>query len=190
MGASLIINFQIKQTRYTMQKSFFSYYEFSTPLGQMIAIASEEKLYLLAFTDSKYIHSNMLKLSKNYNVSYVNSCNTILKQVLLQIEEYFEGTRTIFDIPINHIGSSFQQKVLHTLEPIPYGQVITYKQQAESLEMPNSVRAVANANSKNLIALIIPCHRVIGANGKLTGYAGGLDRKRYLLELERKALIK
>ena len=168
-----------------MQKSFFSYYEFSTPIGQMITICSEERLYLLDFTDSKYIQSNMLKLSKNYNVSYVNSCNNIVKQVIGQIEEYFAGARQTFDIPINYIGSSFQQKVLHALEQISYGQVITYKQQAESLEMPNSVRAVANANSKNLIAIIIPCHRVIGANGKLTGYAGGLDRKRYLLELER-----
>jgi AraC family transcriptional regulator of adaptative response/methylated-DNA-[protein]-cysteine methyltransferase len=168
-----------------MQKSFFSYYEFSTPLGQMIAICSEEKLCLLDFTDSKHVQSNMLKLSKNYNVSYVNSCNNIVKQVICQIEEYFVGKRLVFDIPINYTGSLFQQKVLHALEQIPYGQVITYKQQAESLEMPSSIRAVANANSKNLIAIIIPCHRVIGSNGKLTGYAGGLERKKYLLDLER-----
>lgn len=170
-----------------VQKSFFSYYEFLTPLGQMVAISSLEQLYLLDFVDSKHIQSNILKLSAAYNISYNNAVNEVIANTILQIEEYFAGVRQVFDIPIAGHGTKFQQQVLHMLARIPYGQVITYQQQAQAMGCPGSYRAVANANSRNLIAIILPCHRVIGANGQLTGYAGGLERKKYLLTLEKNA---
>ncbi len=101
-----------------------------------------------------------------------------------QLAEYFSGLRTIFDLPLAPAGTPFQQKVWQALCDIPYGATCSYKDIAVAIDNPKGVRAVGLANGKNPIAIVIPCHRVIGANGKLTGYAGGLDRKATLLELE------
>jgi len=101
-----------------------------------------------------------------------------------QLEEYFSGKRREFDVPLVLPGTPFQQRVWTALQTIPYGSTRSYKKQAEIIGLPNAVRAVARANGDNRIAIIIPCHRVIGADGNLTGYGGGLWRKRYLLNLE------
>lgn len=103
-----------------------------------------------------------------------------------QLQEYFEGRRKEFTIKIRPIfGTEFQQKVWNALKAIPYGQTVSYKYIAEKIGNPKGVRAVGGANNKNPIAIIVPCHRVIGANGKLVGYAGGVHIKEYLLKLER-----
>jgi methylated-DNA-[protein]-cysteine S-methyltransferase len=101
-----------------------------------------------------------------------------------QLNEYFAGDRDSFDVPMHLDGSAFQRTVWHALTEIPYGQTISYGELARRIGRPDLARAVGTANGQNPIAVIVPCHRVIGANGKLVGYGGGLDNKRRLLELE------
>lgn len=103
----------------------------------------------------------------------------------IQLGEYFEGKRKEFSIPIAVRGTEFQHKVWALLQNIPYGTTQTYKQQSENLNQPLAIRAMAHTNGQNPISIVIPCHRVIGTNGKMTGYAGGLWRKKWLLEFER-----
>lgn len=110
----------------------------------------------------------------------------LIKETCNQLSEYFEGTRKYFNLPINPQGTIFQKKVWKELTKIPYGQTRSYKDIAHAIGNPKAYRAVGMANNKNPITIIIPCHRVIGKNGKLTGYAGGLDLKRFLLTLENK----
>lgn len=109
----------------------------------------------------------------------------ILHQTRTQLAEYFAGTRQTFDVPLDPVGTPFQQRVWLALREIPYGVTISYGTLANRIGNPRAVRAVGLANGRNPISIIVPCHRVIGASGQLTGYGGGLDRKRYLLELER-----
>ncbi|MGC9402979.1 methylated-DNA--[protein]-cysteine S-methyltransferase [Vibrio genomosp. F10] len=108
----------------------------------------------------------------------------ILKEAIQQLEEYFAKKRTQFSVPVAPKGTPFQQQVWQALEEIPFGETRTYQQLAIDIDNPKAVRAVGMANGKNPISIIIPCHRVIGKNGKLTGYAGGIDAKKALLELE------
>lgn len=106
-------------------------------------------------------------------------------RVIDQIDEYFRGERTEFTLPLVLGGTPFQQKVWATLRTIPYGQTWSYRELAEVLGRPTAVRAVAAANGKNPVSIVVPCHRVIGSDGSLTGYAGGLERKRFLLDREK-----
>ncbi|MEP1489865.1 MAG: methylated-DNA--[protein]-cysteine S-methyltransferase [Algibacter sp.] len=107
-----------------------------------------------------------------------------LEDCVIQLNEYFEGSRKQFDLKLNPQGTDFQQKIWKLLEGIPYNKTISYLQLSKQLGDVKAIRAVANANGKNPIWIIVPCHRVIGSNGKLTGYAGGLHRKKWLLEHE------
>lgn len=107
-----------------------------------------------------------------------------IQNTAYQLTEYFAGERTEFDLPLSFHGTEFQQKVWKTLCEIPYGQTCTYKDIAEKIGIPKGCRAVGMANNQNPIAIVVPCHRVIGINGSLTGYSGGLDLKEFLLELE------
>ncbi len=109
---------------------------------------------------------------------------TTLLDVVQQLREYFEGTRTEFQLKLNPVGTEFQQKVWCALLQIPYGKTLSYQQLTQQLGDPKAIRAVAAANGKNPLWIIIPCHRVIGSNGDLTGYAGGLWRKKWLLTHE------
>ncbi|MBI1286684.1 MAG: methylated-DNA--[protein]-cysteine S-methyltransferase [Flavobacteriales bacterium] len=108
----------------------------------------------------------------------------ILDRCVQQLQEYFEGTRTVFDLILNPEGTEFQKAVWIELQSIPFGKTISYLQLAKRLGDPKVIRAAGTANGKNPIAIIIPCHRVIGSDGSLTGYAGGLKRKQWLLEHE------
>ena len=110
----------------------------------------------------------------------------LLKETAKQLEEYFAGRRKNFDLPLCPEGTVFQKKVWEALETIPYGETWSYKQVAEKVNSPKAYRAVGMANNKNPISILIPCHRVIGASGKLVGYGGGLEIKEYLLNLEQK----
>lgn len=109
---------------------------------------------------------------------------TELEDCVIQLNEYFEGTRKQFDLKLSLEGTSFQKKVWKQLEEIPYGKTISYLDLSKQLGDVKAIRAVANANGKNPLWIIVPCHRVIGSNGSLTGYAGGLHRKKWLLEHE------
>ncbi len=114
----------------------------------------------------------------------VNPKHPTLQATVQQLKEYFMGERKVFDLPLAPAGSDFQKRVWHELVNIPWGETTSYLKMAEKLGSKLTIRAVGGANGKNPIGVIIPCHRVIGANGNLTGYAGGLWRKQWLLELE------
>ena len=137
-------------------------------------------------TDENYVYNiNFINLSSIYqNIEYKK--NIITEKVINQLEEYFNGKRKIFELPVKLIGSEFQKKVWKELIKIPYGKTISYKELATSIGNEKACRAVGMANNKNKIMIVIPCHRVIGSNGDLTGYAGGLNIKQQLLELEAK----
>lgn len=115
------------------------------------------------------------------------SDQSVIQDAQRQLEEYFQGTRTSFDLPLAPKGTPFQNLAWQALCAIPYGETRSYKEQAEAIGRPKAVRAIGSANNRNPIPVIIPCHRVIGANGKLVGYAGGLGVKKTLLELEGRA---
>ncbi len=115
--------------------------------------------------------------------------DALAETVFSQLDEYFAGTRTAFDFPCAPQGTPFQQKVWAALRDIPYGETRSYKQIAEAIGKPKACRAVGMANNRNPIIIVIPCHRVIGADGSLTGYGGGLEMKRALLDLESAAYI-
>lgn len=108
----------------------------------------------------------------------------VLRPIVTQLQEYFEGSRTHFDIKLDPEGTTFQKKVWAQLQTIPYGKTVSYQKMANDLGDPKVIRAAASANGKNPISIVIPCHRVIGSDGSLTGYAGGLHRKKWLLEHE------
>lgn len=109
----------------------------------------------------------------------------LLSMATIQLDEYFQGKRTVFSLPFKLTGTPFQLAVWKELQNIPYGQTTSYKEIAQKINKPKACRAVGMANNKNPLPIIIPCHRVIGSNGKLIGYAGGLKLKNYLLELEK-----
>lgn len=109
----------------------------------------------------------------------------LLSMATIQLDEYFQGKRTVFSLPFKLTGTPFQLAVWKELQNIPYGQTTSYKEIAQKINKPKAYRAVGMANNKNPLPIIIPCHRVIGSNGKLTGYAGGLNFKNYLLQLEK-----
>ena len=106
-----------------------------------------------------------------------------------QLDAYFSGERKVFDIPLLMVGTDFQKSVWHALLEIPYGETASYLEQAKHIGRGKAVRAVASANGANAISIFIPCHRIIGSNGTLTGYAGGLETKQKLLELERRIVV-
>jgi len=115
---------------------------------------------------------------------HVNKKTTLLRNAERQLREYFESKRTQFDLPLSLNGTSFQKKVWNALLRIPYGETRSYKDVAEDVGHPKAYRAVGMANNKNKISIIIPCHRVVGSDGSLTGYGGGMDKKAMLLRLE------
>ncbi|MFV0409349.1 MAG: bifunctional transcriptional activator/DNA repair enzyme AdaA [Paracoccus sp. (in: a-proteobacteria)] len=160
------------------KKNIINIIRFSAPLGPMFACATKQGLCLLEFTDRRALETEFQDLCKRLNGVILPGENTYLTQAQQQIAEYFTKGRTNFNIPLHCPGSHFQQSVWQALQQIPYGEVRSYKEQAIFLGNPKAVRAVANANGHNRIAIIIPCHRVIGSNGQLTGYAGGLARKK------------
>lgn len=167
-------------------KAVINIVRFTTPLGPMFACATKEGICLLEFTNRKMLETEFKDLANRLNAVILPGQNQFLDQVQTQIKEYFDGSRQKFEIPLHTPGTGFQQSVWKILNEIQYGETRSYKKQAQLLGKPVAVRAVASANGMNRIAIIIPCHRVIGENGNLTGYAGGLARKKWLLDHEKK----
>ncbi len=157
-----------------------------TPLGPMLAGAAEEGICLLEFIDRRMLETQLARLRKLLGAEVVPGPSRHFEALNRQIEEYFAGKRKEFDLPLVLPGTSFQQEVWRGLREIPYGETRSYQEQAGLLGRPQAVRAVARANGENRIAIVIPCHRVVGKDGKLRGYGGGLWRKRYLLDHEAK----
>ncbi len=145
-------------------------YKYNSIIGDIFISADENFLLSVQFVNHNFIE---------------NKENKIIRQTIKQLDEYFNGKRKKFELPLNPKGTEFQKKVWLQLMNIPYGKTATYKDIATLIGNTNASRAVGNANNKNPIAIIIPCHRVIGSNNKLTGYAGGLDKKEKLLNLEK-----
>lgn len=141
---------------------------------------------LLALGDGRALHGLYMQHGRRpiaVDASWERSAEPFA-QARAQLEEYFAGKRTEFEVPLAMDGSAFEQRVWQALQEIPYGETISYGELARRIGQPSAARAVGLANGRNPIAVIVPCHRVIGANGTLTGYGGGVERKRFLLELE------
>ncbi len=168
------------------EKQVINIIRFTTVLGPMFACATEKGLCLLEFTDRRMLETEFPDLCKRLNAVILPGKNQYLDMVQVQLSEYMKGERKTFTIPLHTPGTEFQESVWKILQQIPYGKTWSYKQQAIKLNNPKAVRAVATANGYNRLSIIIPCHRVIGSNGNLTGYGGGLGRKKWLLELEQK----
>ncbi len=158
----------------------------TTPLGPMLAVASAAGLHLLEFTDRRMLETQLKRLTKRTGAVVVPGTNPMLEQTATELTEYFDGARTEFEMPLSPASTPFQSAAWEALKAIPYGETRSYAQQAIAIGRPKAVRAVARANGDNPIAIIVPCHRVVGSDGTLTGYGGGLHRKRHLLDLERR----
>jgi AraC family transcriptional regulator, regulatory protein of adaptative response / methylated-DNA-[protein]-cysteine methyltransferase len=157
-----------------------------TPLGEMVAGATEDGICLLEYNDRKSLPSEYEDIERFLETTFKSGRNKHLKLLKKQLKEYFKGQRKEFTLPLVTPGTEFQNAVWKELLNIPFGETRSYRNQAEAMKKPDSARAVANANSANRIAILIPCHRVIGSDGHLTGYGGGLKRKKWLLDHERK----
>ena len=157
----------------------------TTPLGPMFICATDNGICLLEFVDRRMLETEFKDLQKLLNANIISGENEHIKQVKKEIKEYFEGTRKTFDTKIETPGTDFQVSVWKCLQEIDYGTTTTYQIQAEKINNPKAIRAVASANGYNRISIIVPCHRVIGKDGKMTGYGGGIERKKWLIEHER-----
>ena len=157
-----------------------------TPLGEMVAGATDEGVCLLEFNDRRMLPTEYKDLKRLLNTTIEDGENLHLKTLKKQMKEYFDGMRKEFSVPLVTPGTDFQQAVWKELQNIQFGSTRSYQEQAIALNSPDSVRAVANANGMNRISILIPCHRVIGSDGRLTGYGGGLKRKKWLLDHEKK----
>ena len=161
---------------------------FTTPIGPMYACAVDDGVCMLEFTDRRMLETELEDIQKRLNARIITGENEHLVQLKKELAEYFDGRRKEFTVPLNAPGTLFQQAVWKELRNIPYGSTRSYQEQAAALNNPRAVRAVASANGMNRISIVIPCHRVIGKNGHLTGYGGGLERKKWLLDHEQKYL--
>ena len=157
---------------------------YKTKIGELILGSFDEKLCLLDFRYRKMRKTVDNRIKNGLNAEFVENNNKILEKTRIQIDEYLSGDRKEFDIPLLMVGSDFQKSVWNALIKVPYGTTSTYLQLAKDINNEKAVRAVANANGANSIGLIIPCHRIIGSNGELVGYGGGLSIKRRLLSIE------
>lgn len=151
------------------------YKNIKSPIGKITLVSSEDALVALYIND---------ELAPKKDLAKKNDSHKILLLAQQQLNEYFEGRRKKFELPVNPEGTEFQTKTWKALASIPYGKVWSYGQQALFLKSPKAQRAVGGANGKNPIPIIIPCHRVIGSSGKLTGFSGGMNIKVFLLKLE------
>jgi len=156
-----------------------------SPLGPMIAGANDRGIVLLEYTDRRMLEHNLASIRRRFGCGVVPGRHALLDRLQFELREYFAGQRRDFNVPLNSRGTPFQDKVWGELRRIPYGETISYDELARRIQQPTGQRAVARANGMNYVSIIIPCHRVIGKDGSLTGYGGGLWRKRLLLELER-----
>lgn len=161
----------------------------NTPIGEMIAIADDAYLYLLEFKDCKNLDWEIDFLKKHTKLDIIEGMTKPLESIRKEIDLYFQAHLKEFRTPIKLIGTNFQKQVWQALRDIPFNKQQSYYSQALSIGKPKSYRAVAGANGANKLAIIVPCHRIINKDGRLGGYKGGLDRKRWLLEFECKPSI-
>ncbi|OQX29718.1 MAG: cysteine methyltransferase [Spirochaeta sp. LUC14_002_19_P3] len=156
-----------------------------TRVGELILGSHQERLCLLDFRYRKMRGTIDKRLRTGLKAEFIEQGDDVLKAARGQVDEYLAGTRQQFDLPLLMVGSDFQKSVWEALMRVPYGATSSYLELARNIGNENAVRAVAAANGANAIALIIPCHRIIGSDGTLVGYGGGLAAKKFLLKLEK-----
>lgn len=157
----------------------------TTPLGPMLVAATEQALCLLEFVDRRMLPNQITRIRKRFGAVFVPGTNEVIERSREEVDRYFVGGLTDFDVPLELCGTDFQIEVWEALLDIPCGETRSYADVARAIGRPAAVRAVGRANGMNAIAILVPCHRVVGADGRLTGYGGGLWRKQRLLDLER-----
>ncbi len=160
-----------------------------TKIGELILASYKEKLCLLDYRYRRMRKTIDNRIISGLNADYIEKDDELLKETRKQIDEYLLRERKNFTIPIITVGTEFQKTVWNALLEVKYGETVSYQELAIRINNKKAVRAVASANGANAIGLIIPCHRIIGSNGKLGGYAGGLSTKKRLLKLEEKVLL-
>jgi len=161
-----------------------SVHEFQSPVGALLIGCYQHELVLC---DWKYRKQRVLidkRIQQGLEADFIEEIVPLHAEVMEQLVEYFKGERKTFDVPIRFVGSDFQQKVWRALCEIPYGSTKSYAALSETLGNLKAIRAVASANGANAISIFVPCHRVVGSSGELTGYAGGLPAKKKLLQIE------
>ena len=156
----------------------YNYSKMESPVGRLHLLSDGTKLVGLIFD------SNWKDFSLNYNGRIGRESDELIRATEKELTEYFAGIRTTFDVDVGYAGTAFQQRAWESLRKIPFGKTICYSEQATEMKNPKAVRAVGRANGQNRIAIIIPCHRVVGKNGSLTGFSGGIKIKEHLLKLE------
>lgn len=156
-----------------------------TPLGPMLAAASNASICQLEFADRRGLERSYDEMRRRFALPVIPGDNVVLEQLRQELREYFTGSRREFTVPLTLRGTDFQQRVWRELQRIPFGRTASYEAIAKKIGSPSAVRAIARANGTNRLYLLVPCHRVIAKDGTLSGYGGGVWRKRLLLELER-----
>jgi len=157
---------------------------YKSPVGEILLGSYDNKLCLADWKYRRMRTSIDNRIQKGLKAEYVEQSSAVIEETIKEMKEYFAGERKDFDIPLLMVGTDFQKSVWEGLMGIPYGTTMSYLDLAKSIGNEKAVRAVASANGANAISILIPCHRIIGSNGDLVGYAGGLPAKKKLLELE------
>lgn len=157
---------------------------YESPCGTLLLGSFNDKLCLCDWQVEKHRDHVDKRLKRVLQADFEDSSSAVIEKAIVSLDEFFAGKRKRFDLPLLFVGTNFQKKVWNELLKIPYGKTISYGEMASRIGMPRAVRAVANANGANAISIFVPCHRVIGSDGSLTGYGGGLAAKKKLLELE------
>lgn len=173
---------EVSQLLASMNSIYIDY--FATPVGELILGSFGDKLCLCDWRYRKMRTEVDARITEGLEATYLPAETTVIERAKAQLTEYFAGKRKEFDLPLLMVGTPFQQGVWNALLQIPYGKTETYLGLSKCLNNPKAIRAVASANGANAIAIIVPCHRIVGSKGELVGYAGGLPAKRKLLNLE------
>ena len=172
----------VEKVYFSMNQINIQHYE--TSCGELVLGSLGKKLCLCDWRFRKMRHTIDVRIKKGLQAIFLEEDNDILKKARQQLDEYFHCKRKNFDIPLHLTGTEFQKNVWNGLMKIPFGTTLSYLNLAEKIANKNAVRAVANANGANAISIFIPCHRVIGSDGELVGYAGGIQAKKKLLKIE------
>ena len=159
---------------------------YDSPCGRMMLGVFDGRLCLCDWDVARHKESLLRRLGKHFHASFEERSDETLEKTRRQLDEYFNGHRTTFELPLAVAGTDFQKRVWDELQRIPYSSTLSYGELSRRIGSPKAVRAVASAVGANAIAIIIPCHRIIGSDGSLTGFAGGIAAKRYLLKLEKR----
>lgn len=160
--------------------------KYLSPCGELLIGDFEGKLCMCDWLQSRRRDVTDRRLNRLLNAGFISGTTEIIERAILQLEEYFAGKRRYFDMPILTVGTDFQKKVWQSLMSIDIGQTVSYSSIAELIGMPSGTRAVANAIGANALSIFVPCHRVVGKSGNLTGYAGGIEAKKCLIDVESK----